>query len=37
MYFVNLSIMTKIKSYFCPVTTLIDAGSFVMKSIVMSC
>ena len=37
VYFVNLSTITSIESYFVPVTTSLDAGSFVMKSMVMSC
>ena len=37
MYFVNLLIITKIKSYFSFVTISVDVSNFVMKSIMMSC
>ena len=36
VYFVNLSTITSIESYFIPMTISLDASSFVMKSIVMS-
>ena len=36
MYFVNLSIITKIKSYFCPITISVDSSSFIIKSIIIS-
>ena len=36
MYFVNLSTITKIKSYFSFMTISVDVSNFVMKSIMMS-
>lgn len=37
VYFVNLSIMTSITLYFVPITTLLNIGSFVIMSMVISC
>ena len=37
VYLVSLSTMTSITSYFCFVITSLDAGSFVTKSILISC
>ena len=36
VYFVNLSTMTKIKSYFSFVTISVNVSNFVIKSIMMS-